>query len=349
MRPSPQKVEPVCPDGDRKVGEQRVMERIRQRFIGQVFVMGVTPLLANFPLGCVQCDARHLRSPLEIGGVQLPLTQQACQRLLDVAFLVNGAHAITTLHDHPVVAFIGEVKQRVVYVRVDVAIYLAAIGRDGGTHVYRRHVIGLVEIVEHDLPVARQRRGQADITLPLLELPASPVIPDRPEKFLQTDTVQIHVDPDEACKGLAAQLFEPNLAAGIAFREVFGVRRKIQGTIGHEGPTVITADKPLHATRFPRDQWITAMLADVVERFYPTILLPDHEDLLWANFFELPVAMVWQFGFAAEQQPDLGPHAFPLLLGKLLRGIARARYAMTAQCLLGPPFDGSVDCCLSHG
>ena len=197
-------------------------------------------------------------------------------------------------------------------------------------------MIGLVEVVEHHLPVAGQVDGAGLVAPPGLQVVAAPLVPDGTEEGLQAHALGVHVHPDEAGEGFAGQLRQPHLAAGVALREVLPIRHEVEFPIGHEGPTVVLADKPPNTPLVAIHQRIAAMLADVVEGLHAAVLLPHHEDRLRAQLLALPVAGVGQFLLAAKQQPNLGPHALPFLLRELPRGVAIALNAVTAQPLFGP-------------
>ena len=95
----------------------------------------------------------------------------------------------------------------------------------------RGYVIGLIEVIEHHFPIARQPHGVGHGALPGIDLTRLPFVPDRAEVILQGPTLGVHVHPDETGKGLALELCEPQLSAGVPFREVFLVGRKLQHAV----------------------------------------------------------------------------------------------------------------------
>ena len=230
--------------------------------------------------------------------------------------------------------FVGEVEAGLLEVGVDVAANLLAVGLGGGAHVHRGHVVGLVEVVEHHLPVAGQPHAVGHGAPPRVDVAQLPFVPDRPQVLLQAHALRVHVDPDEAGEGLAAQLSQAHLAARVAFREIVLVGRKVEFAVGQVGPTVVLADEALDAALVVLNERVAAMLADVVERLHPAVLLADHEDLLRPHRLHLPIAGIGQLRLAAEQQPDLGPHALLLLLEERPRGIAIALEQRPARALL---------------
>ena len=290
------------------------MERIGQLGVGHLVVVGEAAASAQPPLGVLQRLAGAFRLALEVGRVDVPIAQLAGQGLQDVALFVGGADAVAALHDHPVVPLVGEVEAGLLEVGVDVAADFLAVGLGGGAHVHRGNVVGLVEVVQHHLPVAGQPHAVGHGAPPSVDVAQLPLVPDRPQVFLEAHALRVHVHPDEAGEGLAAQLRQPHLAAGIALREVVLVGGEVERAVGQVGPTVVLADEALDAALVVLDERVAAMLADVVERLHPAVLLADHQDLLGPHRLHLPVAGVGQFRFAAEQQPDLGPHALLLLL-----------------------------------
>lgn len=177
--------------------------------------------------------------------------------------------------------------------------------------MYRGHVIGLVEFVEHHLPVAGQGSGQGEITFPFFDLVTRPVIPDRPEVFLERYTVRIHVDPDETGKRLTAQFNQIHLVARIALRKILRILGVNEFPIRQKGPAVVTAYESVDMTFGSGDELVTAVLADVVERPYAAVGLANHQDRFRSHIFALPVTRIGNLGAATEQEPDFGPHVLP--------------------------------------
>ncbi len=164
-----------------------------------------------------------------------------------------------------------------------------------------RHVIGLVEIVHHDLPIAGHDGRQGDVSLPRFEFIARPIVPDRSEEFLEALAIRIHVHPNKACEGFAGNFFEPQLAAGVAFRKVLCVRRELEFTVNIECPTVIAANESIHLAAGITYKLISAVLADVVEGLDAAVGLPHHENGFRPYIFFLPISRIWHLGFATEQ------------------------------------------------
>jgi hypothetical protein len=88
---------------------------------------------------------------------------------------------------------------------------------------------------------------------------------------------------------------QPYIFARVTFGEVFFVRRKIEFSVREKSPTVVFANEsPQNVAFLLFDERVPAVLANVIERFNAIILLPNHEDFLWADFFHLPIARVRQ-------------------------------------------------------
>ena len=106
------------------------------------------------------------------------------QRLQDVAFLVSGADSVPALHDHPVVAFVGQVEAGLFEIGIDVPLDLGPVDLRLCAHVDRGHVVGLVEVVEHHLPVAGKPHAVGHRELPGVDVSERPFVPDQTVIFI---------------------------------------------------------------------------------------------------------------------------------------------------------------------
>ena len=78
-----------------------------------------------------------------------------------------------------VVPFIREIESSFLKVGVDGAANLLAVGVRRRAHMDSGHVIGLVEVVEHDFPITRQPHGLCHSALPGVDFALLPVVPYR--------------------------------------------------------------------------------------------------------------------------------------------------------------------------
>ena len=130
--------------------------------------------------------------------------------------------------------------------------------------------------------------------------------------------------PNKTAPGVAPQLLERQLSAGVTLREVFGVLHRFQHAIDAPHPTVI-ATMEISNRRALLHQSQRAMLADVVEGSDGTILLLGTDHRLPHEVVHDKVAGLLELYQAPGHMPDLGPHVIPLLLRELLGVVAITR------------------------
>jgi len=265
----------------------------------------------------LQRHSGFLATAGEIQRVERPLAHDRRQRFPDHALVVHRGAGITSGHDHPVVALIGKIETGIFVAGIHARVHALALRR--GTHgfVYGWYVIRLVEVVEHHLPVEWPFHRQRNITLPLVNLVALPVLPDGAQILPQAHAFGIHVHPDEPGKRLAPKFQQIDLAAGVAFRKVLRVLGEHQFAVRIERPGVVPANEPVDVACFVGNESIAAMLTDVVEGLDTAIALAHHQYGLWPHIFALSVAGLWNLRFPAQQQPDLGPHTLELFVEKV--------------------------------
>ena len=155
-------------------------------------------------------------------------------------------------------------------------------------------------------------------------------------RLTQLGSMFTQMNPAKVSQG---HLLQAHLAARIAFRKIFPVRREVEFAVRHPRPTVVLAHETAHAPLRVLHQRVAPVLADVVEGSYAAVLLADHEDLLRPHRLHLPVAGIGQFGLAAEQQPHLCPHPFPFLFEERPGGVAMTLEQRSARLLLGIALD----------
>ncbi|MNQ93474.1 hypothetical protein D3C85_1089410 [compost metagenome] len=136
--------------GERHVGEQGVVVVVGQLVVVEVGVLAVAARLAQLALLLLQRDAHLTGTTFEVVGIQFPGAHHGIQRRLHLLRLaVAGRQG--TLHQHPAVAVAEDLEGGVLIVIVDEGTQLL---------VQALHMVGLVEVVLDDLPVALHFAGQ---------------------------------------------------------------------------------------------------------------------------------------------------------------------------------------------
>ena len=130
------------------------MESIGKLLVGHGRVVAVALVGAQRSLCLLQRLAGVIGFAFKVGGVEVPVAKERGQRLDYVAVGVGHARTIAALHDHARMAFIRQIKLGFFEVGVDAPGDDGAVGGGRRPHVHRGYVVGLIEVIEHHLPVA---------------------------------------------------------------------------------------------------------------------------------------------------------------------------------------------------
>ncbi len=179
-------------------------------------------------------------------------------------------------------------------------------------------VIALVEIVLDALPVEVALQGHPVgaahvLHAVVVELPGNGV-----EKLGERSAVGIHVVPDEPRPGVAGNLDQIALAAGVALGEVLLAVDPLEDTLSIETPAMVSALELAtgEGSLLRLNQLIAAMLADVVERPDPAVIAAHDQDGLPADVRREEITRLGDLVDQPTDQPDARPHVLPLELGE---------------------------------
>src|SRR5690554_5499067 len=188
--------------------------------------------------------------------------------------------------------------------------------------VHYADVIGLVEVIGCEFPVAVNFHFAPDDTLHFLHFAVGEMIGQGREILKQRLRVRIHAVPDKASPDIALQFYQFGLAARAAISKVFWVRSVLKHPVLTELPAVVGASETLHSSGITPDQAISAVGAYVIERTVTAVILPNDEHGFLHEVMNHIIARLFHLCFTCAYMPDAGPHMLPFLSHELAGPIA---------------------------
>ena len=314
--------------GQGQVGKQRAVEIIDQLLVAHVVVVGEAQRRAALALGLDYRLANVVGAAAILLGIDAPGLGRLIQARRHIAAdVIAAGGGLMAHHPHRIVA------RRI---HLEQGAGQAVVDEGGNLGVHRGQVVALVEIVADDLPVEIAIGRQIQHPHPVFGAIALQPLRERREPFVQRRNIVVHAPEHKRAPGVAAQLGQLDLAAGIAAGKILRVLHVHQRAIGVELPAMIAAGDARRAAHVAQNQPVSAMRAGVVEGLDgtgPGLIggLTDHDHRFLAEIVADEITLFFQLGQNPAQMPHLGPEVLVLQLHPLARDVAIGGDRITAH------------------